>query len=65
MTDNEKRAHDLAIAYIPILMKTEMRDIACKASKENAEISVSFYDLYLEVYERFLENLQGDFPDTP
>lgn len=65
MTDNEKRAHDLAIAYMPFLMQRDIRDISYAAAEENAEVGVGFYELYLYAYKEFLTDLQGDFPDTP
>lgn len=56
MTDNEKRAHDLAIASIPILYN----------AAKNAESEDNRFDLYatyLSTYNEALKAINRDFSD--
>lgn len=59
MTDNEKRAHDLAISMLPISYDMNMRT----AEKEKASV-VNFdaYNEYMSFYEQALKNFNQDFP---
>lgn len=57
MTDNEKRAHDLAIAVLPYGIQAVKRQ--CKDGKIDG---VDVYALYLETYKHFLDLLNADFP---
>lgn len=50
MTDNEKRAHDLAIAMLPIIYGNDFRD------KDVA--SGDAFEIYKDAYNQFLEKLQ-------
>lgn len=58
MTDNEKRAHDLAIAAIPYAM-----DAAKQMVKEGTIDGFPFYKVYLQIYEDLLKAFQRDFPE--
>lgn len=60
MTDNEKRAHDLATTTLPILYK--MR-IAEAKNHGVEEIQVDLYTEYLSVYNKLLQGFNRDFPD--
>ena len=61
MTDNEKRAHDLAIAYVPFAIE----EIKKEAQSANiSEVSFTFYEMYLQAYHSFLEDLNDDFPES-
>lgn len=51
MTDNEKRAHDIAIALLPILY-----------SKTQDQTPVDAYAEYKNAYECALANINRDFP---
>ena len=56
MTDNEKRAHDLAVAMIPI---------AYKMAKEAGEgKSFSADETYFMYYHLYLESMSHHFPDN-
>lgn len=46
MTDNEKRAHDLALTYLTkVAISTE-----------------EFYSMYFNAYQRFLAEVKQNFP---
>lgn len=61
MTDNEKRAHDIAVATLPIMYK--MR-IAEAQNRGDDEIMVDLYTEYLSVYNQVLPGVNRDFPDV-
>lgn len=61
MTDNEKRAHDLAIVSLPILLEISNRDAFIN---EESVVSFDAYSEYLKVYSKTLELFKRDFPDT-
>lgn len=52
MTDNEKRAHDLAIASLPM-----------QYLNSNSEKGIDIYRCYLDCYETALDAFNRDFPD--
>ena len=56
MTDNEKRAHDLAIASIPLLYTD-----AQNAKEEDNRFDL--YNAYMSVYNEALKSFNRDFPD--
>lgn len=56
MTDNEKRAHDLAIASIPFLFS------ATKNTKHE-DNPFDLYAAYLSTYNEVLKAFNRDFPD--
>lgn len=59
MTDNEKRAHDLAIAIsVPKCMEEE------KESRMNKkDITVDYFSAYINTYESALEALNKKYPN--
>lgn len=60
MTDNQKRAHDLAILVLKKL------DIACfmePSAADGEEFKVDLYEKYKEAYTAALDALNRDFPD--
>ena len=59
MTDNEKRAHDLAVAMVPILFDLQKN----KVDIQNNEIRIDCYSDYKKLYETSLESFNRDFPD--
>lgn len=63
MTDNEKRAHDLAIFA---LSKTiDFEQLAKNAAQcGETEISVDFYAEYIKAYNAVLPAFNRDFPET-
>lgn len=60
MTDNEKRAHDIAVTTLPIAYK--MR-IAEAKNRGDVEINVDLYTEYLSAYNKVLPGINRDFPD--
>lgn len=61
MTDNEKRAHDLAIILTAEAIKPEnlIRDAAAKGEKT---LNVNPYQTYKSIYDSVLFSLNGDYP---
>lgn len=58
MTDNEKRAHDLAVSMVPVLYKIQLEDAI-----RNAEtIDVDIYKDYIKLYNSALKAVNHDFP---
>lgn len=53
MTDNEKRAHDLAIAMIPIIYDRDYKD----KNIYGGDAFVHYFDLY----KIFLDDMKGSF----
>lgn len=53
MTDNEKRAHDIAVAAMIISGKIPNKD----------ENTVDLYQYYISAYNAALESVTRDFPD--
>lgn len=61
MDVNKKRAHDLAIASIPILF--EMKKInVLNATNKNTDVVFDVYSEYLEAYLKLLKSFNRDFP---
>lgn len=56
MTDNERRAHDLAIASIPLLFTNAQ-------NANTKDVRFDLYDVYMSVYSEALESFNRDFPD--
>ena len=53
MTDNEKRAHDLAIAMIPIVYDRDYKDKDIQGGDAFAH--------YLDAYKMFLDDMNESF----
>lgn len=69
MTDNEKRAHDLALSYYKDVLNMKI-DEAARQAAETAEsnevtinVTVDAYKTYKELYDITLEVLNRDYPD--
>jgi len=60
MTDNEKRAHDLAVAASVDICKSQ-REIQILNGKN--EISVDYFKAYMGVYENAVELFNEKFPN--
>lgn len=60
MTDNEKRAHDLAIAMVPVMYEINVQS-ALSTQIEKTEFDV--YATYVDIYERSLKAINRDFPE--
>lgn len=61
MTDNEKRAHDLAVAMVPVLYNQQVSSVNIEDIESG--ITVDVYKDYMEVYELALKSFNRDFPD--
>ncbi|MCM1112184.1 MAG: hypothetical protein NC399_02900 [Muribaculum sp.] len=61
MTDNEKRAHDLAIA-ITIDAAQMYRD--APIADNESQRSFDFFARYMEVYNQILECFNAQFPNS-
>lgn len=59
MTDNELRAHDIAIASAKIVFEAEL----LKAKQEHSDLNFDFYAVYMDAYSKVLESLQRDLSD--
>lgn len=58
MTDNEKRAHDYAIAMLPLVYHNAVRELDVTIGEcEHIEVDIDFYDDYIEIYESTLTRL--------
>ena len=60
MSDNEKRAHDLAIAVCMEVCKMK-RDAQIAAGK--TEIKTDYFEEYMNAYEMSLEAFNEKFPN--
>lgn len=54
MTDNEKRAHDLAVALLDTAMEA-------KVHEEGKDTKVTFFETYLRFYNSFLSDCENHF----
>lgn len=60
MTDNEKRAHDFAIALLPITAKLKVNELA---QSGEVDIRIDYYKEYLQYYQAALSAFDRDFPN--
>ncbi len=58
MTDNEKRAHDIAVCLLPILYKLKV-DQAIK--DEQGDLKIDFHKMYMDTYTKELEAINRSF----
>lgn len=62
MTDNQKRAHDMAIFTLGKII--DFASIAAPAAIDgNETVTIDFYEKYKEMYIVTLNALNRDFPD--
>lgn len=61
MTDNERRAHDLAIATLPFLRDNHYAMIENGDIPEGTAFDV--FEQYMACYETSLESFNHEFPD--
>lgn len=60
MTDNEKRAHDLALVMLPKIFE----NISLNAHESGeTNVTIDAYKEYLKVYEINLQAFNRDFPN--
>lgn len=60
MTDNEKRAHDIAITVLPARINNAIDTFVKTGNADNAP---DVYQLYKSTYEMTLKALNQDYPD--
>ena len=60
MTDNEKRAHEFALAVLPKMFDFRA-DEAAQAGVSN--FAIDFYAEYLTAYKKVLDSFNRDFPE--
>lgn len=65
MTSNEQRAHDLAIASIPIIYEGYKSQILRQQQngETKSEYKFDIYSEYLKAYNKALESFNRDFSD--
>ena len=56
MTDNEKRAHDLAISYYKEVLQFRSKDTT-------DDVHLDIYQIYKELYESSLNAFNRDYPN--
>lgn len=61
MTDNEKRAHDIAVALLPEFLHVEMNKSLVEES--NSTHTFNIYEAYKTEYDSMLKAINRDFPD--
>lgn len=60
MTDNEKRAHDIALALLSKGMSETNTDVYCYDSNDNGYVNaICIVDTYREIYDSILEELSS------
>lgn len=60
MTDNEKRAHDLAIATVPIVYEAAKSNTIANGA---AESHIDLYGEYIRLYQKLLGLFNSEFPE--
>lgn len=64
MTDNEKRAHDLAVAVaVASTFSTSALSEEHTILSDTGERTLFLYDVYKSTYDSVLLSLDRDFPD--
>lgn len=61
MTDNEKRAHDIAIATIPILYDLHKANVSANPDMTEQDKAFDVYHKYVELLNITLELVNRDF----
>lgn len=59
MTDNEKRAHEIAL----FAAQTKVMALLDESNKNHRLLSYNFYSLYQEAYASALTQLEIDYPE--
>ena len=61
MTDNEKRAHDIALKYADIIVKAQITNQKLASAVKIPEVKVDYYAEYKKAYQAVLEQINKDF----
>lgn len=64
MTDNEKRAHDLAIAALPDLMHNSQYQPYSRIENGSQVKHFRHFEAYFDAYSKFLEIMNKTFTDS-
>ena len=67
MTDNERRAHDLAISALPKIVEYRLKaQVQTNPADKNGVISTNadYYKIYKELYSSALSAFNRDFPSN-
>lgn len=68
MNDNEKRAHDFAIAMLPIFYDDEIKKIIATADPSKdapiVERGIDIFKIYKDTYESALDAFNNNYPDS-
>lgn len=71
MTDNEKRAHDLAVASIPYAIEQSSKKLAEDWVAKNGiqknitlESGIDLFECYINIYNSMLGKFKREFPDN-
>lgn len=66
MTDNEKRAHDLALTFSPEYVEKDIEELVASLStgKDSRINANDYYNAYKVLYDAFLANFKRDFPSS-
>lgn len=60
MTDNEKRAHDLAIVMCASACLLKIKE---QILNGNSEVSVDYFNEYMNAYKITVNSFDSEFPD--
>lgn len=66
MLDPKMRAHDIAIAALPIIHAEQTEEIIREAEEHNeseVHIQLDIYEIYKEIYATALDACLRDFPE--
>ena len=58
MTDNEKRAHDLAVSLVQPVMKERNYDLTFDSDMGISQLSPEVYETYDELYHALIEKIK-------
>lgn len=61
MTDNEKRAHDLAISSLPHVMNEYDWKYLVSETDDTFCVNPEVFETYLDLYKGFLEKIKMEF----
>lgn len=63
MTDNEKRAHDIAIASIPVIYDLHKLNVIANPDMSDKDKAFDVYKHYLSCYNAVVKLVNRDFMD--
>lgn len=63
MTDNEKRAHDLAVAICVDVCHLKLNNQIANAENMEVNARIDYFTEYMNAYKISLESFNREFPD--